>query len=371
MPAPGRLVVYVTSHGFGHLNRTVAVLNRLPFEVPVTIRSDPNLFSHWRERLQRPADLEPYNSDAGAVNPPGDSAATDGPATIARAMARHAEAVGRLDEEVERLRGLEAAAVLVDVPPLPLVAARRAGVPGYALANFTWAEIYHEHAEAAGPEALAFVQELRRCYAQATAAFRAEPGLRLAEFAHKIEVGMVTTPGRDRGEELRQLLGLEPRAKVAYIYFGRYGQENLGWENLARLRDVHFVGFHPAPVGPIPNLHVVPPGDWTGTDLMASADVALAKAGYGSVCEAMVSGTPLLYPHRSGFAEHAVLDQALRTWGGGIALSDDQFTSLDVGPVLERAFRLRVGSPPFYAGGAARVADHLHAVCLGNVPAPG
>ena len=47
----GRLAVYVTSHGFGHLNRTAAVLNQVPAEVPVTIRSHSNLFEHWRERL--------------------------------------------------------------------------------------------------------------------------------------------------------------------------------------------------------------------------------------------------------------------------------------------------------------------------------
>ena len=35
MAGRGAVVVYVTSHGFGHLNRAVAVINRLPAEVPV------------------------------------------------------------------------------------------------------------------------------------------------------------------------------------------------------------------------------------------------------------------------------------------------------------------------------------------------
>src|SRR5262245_30625972 len=46
----GGLAVYVTSHGFGHLNRTVAVLNRLPADLPMTIRCKPDLFAHWGER---------------------------------------------------------------------------------------------------------------------------------------------------------------------------------------------------------------------------------------------------------------------------------------------------------------------------------
>ena len=47
----------MTSHGFGHLNRTAAVLNRVPADVPITIKSNPNLFVHWRERLRRPAEF--------------------------------------------------------------------------------------------------------------------------------------------------------------------------------------------------------------------------------------------------------------------------------------------------------------------------
>ena len=96
----GGLAVYVTSHGFGHLNRTAAVLNRVPVDVPVTIRCHSNLFENWRERLKRPAELEHYVSDVGAVNPPGDSAATDQAATLEQAERLHAEAMARLDDQV-------------------------------------------------------------------------------------------------------------------------------------------------------------------------------------------------------------------------------------------------------------------------------
>ena len=60
------------------------------------------------------------------------------------------------------------------------------------------------------------------------------------------------------------------------------------------------------------------PSDWTGADLAASADAIVAKAGYGTACEAMVAGTPLIYPPRTGFAEHRALDRAFRAWGGGL-----------------------------------------------------
>ncbi|MHC5538764.1 hypothetical protein ACYOEI_11125, partial [Singulisphaera rosea] len=99
----GGLVVYVTSHGFGHLNRSVAVINRMPTDIPVTIRCHPNLFDHWQERLRRPATLESHVSDVGALNPPGDSATTDGEGTLKLAAQVHAGAMEGVDDEAETL----------------------------------------------------------------------------------------------------------------------------------------------------------------------------------------------------------------------------------------------------------------------------
>jgi hypothetical protein len=361
----GGLAVYVTSHGFGHLNRSVAVINRMPVEIPVTIRSHPSLFTHWRERLRRPATLEAHVSDVGALNPPGDSAATDGEATLALAARVHAEAMARVDEEAQRLHDEGTAAVLCDVPPVPLVVARRAGVPGFLLANFTWADIYAPHARRLGGDATRLVAELRAAYRQATLVFRAEPALRMLDVEPTIEVGMVVTPGRNRRVELRNRLRLAASDRLVYFYIGRYGQSDLGWDRLGQLADrgVHFVGFHPAPVGPITNLHVIPAEEWTGADLAASVDAVVAKAGYGTVCEAMVSGTPMIYPPRTGFAEHRALDRALRAWGGGVPASLREFAGLRLGRLLDRAFSLRPGPPPFPADGAGRVAERLAQTC--------
>ena len=358
---PNGIAVYVTSHGFGHLNRTVAVINRLPETIPVVIRCHPNLFGSWGERLQRPARLEAHESDAGAVNPPGDSAATDGPATLRRAFEVHARALAGVDAEAEKLRAEGTAAVLCDAPPLPLVAARRAGVPGCLLANFTWADIYREHAEVAGPEAMVRVEEIADAYRTASVLFRAGPALPMTGVAETtVDVGLVVSTGRDRRDELRERFGLRPSDRIVYSYVGRYGQDGMGWDRLARLDDVHFVGFHPAPGGQVvPNLHVVPAEGWTGADLAASADAIVAKAGYGTVCEAMAAQTPFIYPPRTGFAEHQALDEALTAWGAGVPISADDFNALRVETALERAFALRPGPPPFPVDGAARVAAYL------------
>ncbi len=356
----GGIAVYVTSHGFGHLNRSVAAINKIPLHIPVVIRSDANLFDHWRERLKRPADLEPHVSDAGALNPPGDSAATDGPGTLARAAAVHARAMTEVDAEAIRLRDEGTAVVLCDATPVPLIAAAYAKIPGFLLANFTWAEIYAPHARKIGTEAaLQTVHAVQAAYKHASVVLRAAPALRMNGLGPIIDVGMVVTPGIDRRIELRESLGLKNTDKIVYFYIGRYGQANLGWERLASFKGVHFVGFHPAPTGPLPNLHVVPADQWTGTDLAASADAIVAKAGYGTVCEAMVARTPLIYPPRSGFAEHRALDHALRAWGGGVPISTRDFREFRLARAFERALTGQPGPAPFLTDGADRVVATL------------
>jgi hypothetical protein len=366
MSQRGGLAVYVTSHGFGHLTRTAEVINRMPRDIPVTIRCHPNLFKYWPERLKRPARLEPRVMDVGALNPSGDSNTTDAEATLALAAQVHAEAMARVDDEAGMLRDEGTAAVLCDAPPVPLVAARRAAIPGFLLANFTWADIYAPHARRLGGAATRLVADLRRAYRQATVLFRTEPALRMADVAPICEVGMIVTRGRNRVSELRKQIGLRTGDRLVYLYLGRYGQDDLRWNRLETMaaRGIHFVAFHPAPGHSPANLHVVSPQEWTGADLAASTDALVAKAGYGTACEAMATGTPMLYPPRTGFAEFRALDRALRAWGGAVPLSARAFTEMRLERPLETAFALRPGPPPFPADGAARVAERLAQTCL-------
>lgn len=361
----GVLVVHVTSHGFGHMNRTVAVLNKVPAEVPIIIRCSPDLFPNWRERLLRPADLDAHVSDSGAVNPMGGSGSTDAAATLERAIAVYRESLPRIDDDAEYLRRVDAAAVLCDAPPLPLVAARRAGVPGWLLANFTWYDIYEPYAKDAGPEAKRLVAELKAAYRQAAGVFRSEPALKMGWLPNQTDVGLVANPGRDRTKELRGLLGLGKTEKLVYFYVGRYGQDDLDWGRLASFADrgVHFVGYHAAPAGALPNLHLVSASEWSGGDLIASTDAVVAKAGYGTMSEAMAHGRPILYPPRVGFAEYRALDRAARSWGGGVPVSSRDFAAMRIGPALDRAFDLGRLKPPYAPDGAAQVAAHLAKLC--------
>jgi hypothetical protein len=239
------------------------------------------------------------------------------------------------------------------------------------MSNFTWADIYAPYARAVGGEAHRLVAELRRAYRHATGLFRIEPALRMAWLRPATSIGMVVNQGRDRRDELVRWLGLTKRERLVYLYIGRYGQSDLDWSRLERLaaRGVHFVSYDPAPGERLENLHVVPAPLWPGGDLIASSDVVVAKAGYGTACEAMASGTPMVYPPRRGFAEFRPLDRALRAWSGGLPISSRDFQGLRLERVLDRAFETKPGPPPFPTDGASRIAQYLTRLCQDPVKA--
>jgi hypothetical protein len=73
----------------------------------------------------------------------------------------------------------------------------------------------------------------------------------------------------------------------------------------------------------------------------------------------MSTGTPFLYPPRTGFAEHRALDRSLREWGGGFPISNREYREGRIAAALTRAFSAGTLRSPFPIDGAARVAKAI------------
>ena len=170
----------------------------------------------------------------------------------------------------------------------------------------------------AGGEGMRFVADLRACYRQATATFRIEPAMSMSWLSPVIDAGMVVNQGRDRSARASPAPALEADRQAGLSLHRPLRPERPRLVAAGAIRPrqgVHFVGYYAAPAGNPANLHVVPSPDWPGGDLIASSDAVVAKAGYGTVCEAMASGTPMIYPPRTGFAEFRSLDRGLAGLG--------------------------------------------------------
>jgi hypothetical protein len=134
--------------------------------------------------------------------------------------------------------------------------------------------------------------------------------------------------GRNRRAELLHKYGLGPDKHLGLTYFGRPGIAGMDLRRLEDFADWEFLRISPIDGAPA-NYHFIPKTDFPYQDLVASVDLLICKIGYGVAAEAMIHGTPLLYPPREDFAEYPILDAAVRSWGGGYPLSREEFIAFD------------------------------------------
>jgi hypothetical protein len=318
------LIYYVTSHGYGHGVRTVAICNAFSPDVRITFRTTlPEAF--FREEMRRDFAYEPASFDCGCVQKDGITTAIEQTLMTYRKIARENEPL--LDQEVRWCRDRGADIIASDITPFAFDVARGCGIPSVAVTNFTWYDIYEEYVRLF-PEYAPDLEKIRSQYASATLALALDPALPMPFFKKQKAVPPVGRSGRNRRAEIVRKYGLGPDKHLGLVYFGHYGMSRIDWRKLSDFSGWEFFGVCDLPGAPS-NYRCIPKSDFPYEDLAASADCMVGKIGYGAVAEAMLHGTPMLYLPRENFAEYPTLDASVRSWGGGYPLSTAAFLSLD------------------------------------------
>ncbi len=286
------IVFYVSGHGFGHASRDVELIAELLARHPgvrVVVRTSVPRWLFARVAGER-VEVQALETDTGVVQI--DSLTLDEEATARRTAAFFAGFEHRIAIEAEMIRGLGAALVIGDIPPLAFAAAARAGVPSLAVANFTWDWIYSIYPafERIAPGA---IPAIRAAYATTTRALRLplhggfEPMAAVTR-----DIPFIARRSTRDPADTRRLLGIGGDRPVVLPSFGAYGTE-LPLEALRR--SDRFTLIEPV---------AEPPAGLLYQDLVAAADVVVSKPGYGIVSECVANGTALLYTSRGRFIEY-------------------------------------------------------------------
>lgn len=342
------LCYYVTGHGFGHAIRTAQVLKALPAHIPLHLKTTAPERLFREELGARSFTYTPAEYDCGCLQ-------SDSVTTLPRAtLDRYAEIAARnrahLEDEVGWLRANNIACVASDIASFPLMAARAAGIPGVAVANFTWHDIYSDFVQT--PADAHLLARMRDEYASATLACVTELSLPTCAsvFSRVAHVPIVAR----RGRSIRAALPHAGR-RLALLYLGTWGLD-IAWPQLQTLTDWVFLS-DAAP--PVPVANVIPMNGFAYADVAASVDVVLSKTGYGTVTGCIAANVPLIYLPRHGFAEHAALVEGLARWGGGIALSEADFLAGRWADALDAALAARPDPHAFRTDGASVIAQTL------------
>jgi hypothetical protein len=288
------IVFYISGHGFGHASRAIEVMRHLAAaraDLRVIVRtSAPRwLFAPLADAAVQVQTLE---TDTGVVQ--ADSLRLDEEETARQAARFYADFERRTATEAAMLRGLGAALVVGDVPPLAFAAAAGAGIPSLAIANFTWDWIYAGY-PAFDRLAPGVIPAIRRAYASATRALRLplhggfEPMTPVTR-----DIPLIARQSSRDPRDTRRLLGCAADRPVVLPSFGGYGAD-LPIEALRA--DRRFTLLEPPQQLP---------GGLLYQDLVAAADVVVSKPGYGIVSECIANGSALLYTSRGRFAEYDV-----------------------------------------------------------------
>lgn len=341
-----QLFVDISSHGFGHLAQTAPVLNALRQRLPgleLSIRCGLP-----RERIARrvTGDFTHFGeaSDFGLVMK--SALEVDVAGSLAAYRRFHADWEARVAAEAEQLTRLAPGLVLSNVSYLALAGARQAGIPGLAMCSLNWAGIAAPYFRDT-PEFLAIHAQMLGAYRGADAFLRLTPGMEMPEFDNVVGIGPVAQPGASR----RDLLPGDTR--IVLVAMGGIGLRlPADWP---RLPGVTWIVPQNGGLERDDVLNVEGMG-LSVSDLIASADCVISKAGYGTFVEAAAAGTPLLYVARPDWPEEA----PLATWLGSVSkcarISRARFERGDFGDILER---LMAGQRPrpVELTGIARAAD--------------
>jgi L-arabinokinase len=327
--AQRQLAFYVSGHGFGHATRCVALIAALRTRAPglrVHVRSQAPAWI-FRERDAR-VECSAAPIDPGVIQPSGLD--LDLPATLAAHQAFVADWESALEREARALDALAPALVVGDIPPLAFAAAARAGVPGAALANFSWDWIFETWA-AADPRWGPIIDRYREAYAHAEVAYRLPFHGDFSAFRRVVDTPLLVNRSRRSRLECRSELGVSARdpRRLVLVSFGGFGSAAVRVDGAEDLSAYLFVGLGgPAPAGfPGQWIDVARPSPLPHEDLVHACDAIVGKAGYGTIAEALAHGRRFLFLPRADFPEVPVLEEALLRHGCARAMPRDDFAS--------------------------------------------
>jgi len=347
-----------TSHGFGHLSRTLRVLDAFLelhpcVDVTVSCRAPRWLLDrHLRREVRvRDVDFEPGTVQKNCFE-------VDVDATRSAYARFAAERAQRLEREERFFRGEDVTGLVVDIPALPVRAASELGIPSVGVANFTWDWILEPVLDAAA------VAQIRADYASGDLLLSLPFGPGSGPF-RELEHAPLVGPGPalPRAEVL-QRIGLEPGESrpIVLVCIGGWGADS--WEPIcvSGCSDLQFVIVGELPIEPhAPTLRLasdVGPGVGV-SDLVAAADVVMTKPGYGIASECVTYGVPMVGIERRGFRESGELVRGLTAIGAFRPLALEDFFAGS----WERPIRELLALHPT---GRARPVDGLGAAAPGR-----
>lgn len=317
------VVFYVSSHGFGHMTRSLAVIEEVmektDFHVYLVCGKYQNDFArNYLAKYQNRMQFNDFQTDVGLV------IADKSLIVDARETERQLiNFVGKWEEivamEIEHLKSWTVECVISDISPIGALVGEELNVRTIGLSNFTWVEQY---------EYFYIKQEIIEHFKAAYAYFD-----EFIEYSLALPMESITAPKKEIGFVAREL----------------------NWRKLSNLKQYYgssiFISCGKAVT--IDNIHVE---NYSGTifttsgvtvtgsdnvvelptdtldthNYLAASDLVITKAGWGTISEAITANKKLVLIEREGVLEDSHNIQRLTDNHVAISIKESDLASLDI-----------------------------------------
>jgi UDP:flavonoid glycosyltransferase YjiC (YdhE family) len=298
----------ITDHGFGHAARTAAIAETIRQNIPELKIIVATTAPEWLIAAYIRGDFvyRRRSFDVGVVQI--DSLQMDLPATRERWQSIFDTETETIATEAAFLRENKVDLVFADIPPLAVKIASAAGIPCWAASNFAWDFIYRDW----GGEYAKLADRLSTYYSECDRLFRLPFSESLDRFPHREDVGLTGGNPRYSQDELWQSFGWQDnRDRTILLTFGGLNLAAIPYETLSQFPDDRFITFDRDAPDNLPNLVKIIDRSYRPVDFMPYCDLVVSKPGYTTYAEATIVGTPVATLTRSGFAESAIILNAM------------------------------------------------------------
>jgi len=330
------LLVDISSHGYGHVSQTSAVVNelvRLMPELRVTVRTTaPHEFLQQRFQCN-------FKHIPAAYR------------------AFHADWRQKVAREAQALRDLKPDLLLANVPYLSLAAAHAAGVRAAGMCSLNWADIYRHYC-ADDVASKSIYGQMLEAYLNAEYFLKVQPAMDMPEFSNARSIAPIARTGQPQRSNIAKQCALHEGQKLVMVAMGgmEFRLPVQSWPHLPGVRWIVPQAWHirRADTVAFESLHL------SFSDVLASCDAIITKPGYGIFTEAACAGVPVLYVARRDWPEEPCLVQWLTQNAACMEVERETLQTGELGEVLQQLWLLPMPPRPD-ASGAVEAAEFLRA----------
>ena len=349
------LLVDISSHGYGHVSQTSAVVNELVQLMPdlrITVRTtSPHEF--LKSRFQCEFEHIPVAFDFGMKMANAVDVQIAESASAYREF--HADWRQKVERETQVMRQLKPDLLLANVPYLSLAAAHAADVRAVGMCCLNWADIYHHYC-AGDASSQTIHEQMLEAYRSAECFLKVQPAMPMPDLSNVRSIQPIARIGRALRCHIAANSNQSEGEKLVLVAMGgmEFRLPVQDWPHLPGIRWI------------VPQAWEVRREDVTAfeslnlsfTDVLASCDAVITKPGYGTFTEAACNGVPVLYLTRHDWPEEAYLVKWLQQSVACVEVERAVLLAGELGDALQRLWA-QPKPPRPAATGAAEAAQFL------------